>query len=446
MHFLAVRSALCARRRRRPPPSPSPPPARRRATARPAAALSHLSSSPPQQAVPSEKCEKLTNVIRKFFSQVGEIVTLKMATDEATGMSLGYAFIEFARVEEAKAAVSKANGYKLDKSHTIIVNAFSDFQKYSAVPEQEQTFEPRPYVPREDLHSWLLDPTARDQLVMRFNEETEIWWNDSSLANPEAKAEYSRHNWSDSYVSWSPRGTYLATFHRLGIQLWGGPSWKKLGKINHGGVKLLDFSPCENYVVTWSPEGDQREALVIWDARTCQPLRRFQGVRPGADQQMDWPAFRWSHDDSLFARIGDDCIYVYESSTMKLIKDKHEKRTSVKQVGVCHFLWSPTDPVVSMWIPEHLNQPAKVVLMELPSRTELRQKNLFSVADLRCDVGENWATCGQGWVIKGWVITERERTNKSKKNSSGRRILFSVADLRCVCVCNPPKLVTPPNW
>jgi hypothetical protein len=34
-------------------------------------------------------------------------------------------------------------------------------------------------------------------------------------------------------------------------------------------------------------------------------------------------------------------------------------------------------------VPEHTNNPAKVVLMELPSRSELRQKNLFSVADLR---------------------------------------------------------------
>ena len=32
-------------------------------------------------------------------------------------------------------------------------------------------------------------------------------------------------------------------------------------------------------------------------------------------------------------------------------------------------------------------------------------------------MGENWATYGQGWVIKGGVIRERERTNKSKKEA-----------------------------
>ena len=60
-------------------------------------------------------------------------------------------------------------------------------------------------------------------------------------------------------MSWSPRGTYLATFHRLWVQLWGGPSWTKLLKLAHGGVKLIDFSPNEKFVVTWSPESDQSE-------------------------------------------------------------------------------------------------------------------------------------------------------------------------------------------
>ena len=65
-------------------------------------------------------------------------------------------------------------------------------------------------------------------------------------------------------------------------------------------------------------------------------------------------------------RLGDDCIYVY-GDDCKLIKDKSDKRSSVKVDGVTQFMWSPTDNVVSLWVPEHTNNPAKVVLMELPS-------------------------------------------------------------------------------
>ena len=63
---------------------------------------------------------------------------------------------------------------------------------------------------------------------------------------------------------------------------------------------------------------------MVWDASTGEQLRKFPGAKE--DGQIDWPAFRWSHDDALFARLGEDCVYVYESSTMKLIRDKHEKR------------------------------------------------------------------------------------------------------------------------
>jgi translation initiation factor 3 subunit B len=42
--------------------------------------------------------------------------------------------------------------------------------------------------------------------------------------------------------------------HQAGIALWGGESWAKIIKFEHPNVKLVDFSPNEKYVVTWSHE------------------------------------------------------------------------------------------------------------------------------------------------------------------------------------------------
>jgi translation initiation factor 3 subunit B len=236
--------------------------------------------------VEATKRDKLLNVVRKFFSQVGTIIEngLEMPFGE-DGKSLGFAFIEFSSETEASAAIQKANGYKLDKSHTFVVNSFEAHAKYVAVPDEEKEFEPPPFVPKESLTDWLLDANARDQYVTNFSEGTEIWWNDPG--KPTQEPAHARKSWSDSYVSWSPRGTYLATFHRLGIMLWGGPSWKKQLKLNHGGVKLIDFSPCENFVVTWSPESDQSVGLIVWDMKTGTKLRSFQGAKP--DAEMNGP-------------------------------------------------------------------------------------------------------------------------------------------------------------
>ena len=71
------------------------------------------------------------------------------------------------------------------------------------------------------------------------------------------------------YVSWSPLGTYLATFHKQAIVLWGGKDFEKVGRFPHQNAKLLDFSPNEKYIVTWShepvpqPNGDLHVMIMI---------------------------------------------------------------------------------------------------------------------------------------------------------------------------------------
>ena len=61
-------------------------------------------------------------------------------------------------------------------------------------------------------------------------------------------------HWTESYVTWSPRGSYMTTIHRQGIALWGGPAWKKIVKFPHNLVRFVDYSPDERCVVTFSAE------------------------------------------------------------------------------------------------------------------------------------------------------------------------------------------------
>ena len=51
--------------------------------------------------------------------------------------------------------------------------------------------------------------------------------------------------WTETYVRWSPQGSYLATFHQKGIALWGGEKFSQIQRFSHPGVQLIDFSPCE---------------------------------------------------------------------------------------------------------------------------------------------------------------------------------------------------------
>lgn len=52
-------------------------------------------------------------------------------------------------------------------------------------------------------------------------------------------------SWTETYVEWSPLGTYLATFHPRGVALWVGQKFDQFMKFSHNNVQCISFSPCE---------------------------------------------------------------------------------------------------------------------------------------------------------------------------------------------------------
>lgn len=67
---------------------------------------------------------------------------------------------------------------------------------------------------------------------------------------------------------------------------------------------------------------------------------------------------RWGGGkDKYFAKLGKNMISVYETESFTLIDKK-----SLKVENVMDFSWSPTDPIISLFVPElgGGNQPARV--------------------------------------------------------------------------------------
>lgn len=58
--------------------------------------------------------------------------------------------------------------------------------------------------------------------------------------------------WTESFVQWSPLGTYLATVHRQGAAVWGGAStFNRLMRYAHPQVTLLMLlSFCQRWLVS----------------------------------------------------------------------------------------------------------------------------------------------------------------------------------------------------
>lgn len=119
------------------------------------------------------------------------------------------------------------------------------------------------------MHNFLLEPDAYDQFCVAIGpgQSLQIWQN----TQPDPTLMEDRQGWTMTYVKWSPLGTFLATFHHKGIALWGGPNFTQFNRFSHQGVQFIDFSPCEKYLVTYSPQVELHSAnqmkIYIWDIR-----------------------------------------------------------------------------------------------------------------------------------------------------------------------------------
>ncbi|KAH9939231.1 translation initiation factor eIF-3b [Epithele typhae] len=412
--------------------------------------------------IDQSKLERLLQKISKDFSKKGLRITPDQITvpfDQAKGKSKGFLFMEFKTPDDASRTLATMNGHPFDAKHTFYINRLTDFDRYIDMDESYLEPEPEEYKPKEHLRAWLADPQGRDQYATYRGDEVEIHWQGKPS---QCEVAYSKPNWTDLYVSWSPMGTYFATLHRQGIRLWGGPSWEPQQRFAHPLVKLIDFSPNEQYMVTWSfdsinvregaeqgpqyfsPE-DEGNNIAVWDIKTGNLLRTFPSVHPEGDEQkkqMQWPALKWSPDDKYVARVTPgQQISVYELPGMGL-----QGKKSIKIEGVVDFEWRPLgdkdredvekankptangvapkakkvfENMLAFWTPEVDNeQPARVTLMNFPSRETLRQKNLFSVSE-----------CKLYWQNQGdFLCVKVDRHTKTKKSTFCNLEIFRVRE------------------
>jgi translation initiation factor 3 subunit B len=389
--------------------------------------------------VGADKKEKLEKVLLKHAALAGAVVSIASPSD-AAGTTTGYVIsttkeeisyalfapwqrkkkkkkeknifpfsltntnslhlIEFSSAIEASECVNKLHELKLDKAHTLLCTLLSVVRELLDTPDElvvpALSAEAAAAGKVENLHAWLGDARAVAQYAVVVGQRCEVYWNEQK-GTSKAELVYARDNWTESFVTWSPLGTYFVTMHRQGIALWGGPSWKRLLRFAHAGCEVAQFSPRENYLITFSPQfvdnddPDDPKAIIVWDVRTGKALRGFlNGTTP----------FGWSHDDSFFARLDTDRVQVYETPSMGL----HQKK-SLHVPGVAEFAWSPVSNTLAYYMPASDAKAAAIVLVEFPTRRVLRSRNLFDVTGVKL----HWHP--QGTFL--CAVLDRLKTKKS---------------------------------
>ncbi|QUC20987.1 uncharacterized protein UV8b_05228 [Ustilaginoidea virens] len=397
--------------------------------------------------VNEEQKPKLIKFLLKKLNSVGRTREdlIYMPMDE-NGESLRFAFVEYSSPAEAAAATRQLDLVPLDKRHTMRVNKLTDIERYGGEGRVDEKYQPPhidEFAEKEHLRWFMKDPSGRgrDQFVMYRGDTVGVFWNNE---NDQPENIVDRQHWTETFLQWSPLGTYLTSIHAQGVQLWGGHSWSRQARFAHPYVNLVAFSPNEKYLVTWSnrpisiPEtghpalsvDDDGKNYVIWDIATGSPLRSFANLEAPKGEEgkpppkLQWPAFKWSADDRYVARSTQgQSISVYELPRMNLLD-----KASIKIEGVMDFDWAPATPqregvknyeqLFCYWTPEIGSNPAKVGLMSIPSKEIVRSLNLFSVSDAKL----HWQSDG------AYLCVKVDRHSKSKKSQATTLEIFRIKE------------------
>lgn len=204
---------------------------------------------------------------------------------------------------------------------------------------------------------------------------------------------------TDKPMTWSPRGTYLILIKSDKVEFLGGKDMQPILAIEEAKVDSVLFSPCERYILLYTPLKDM--PYQIWNFTELTLIRDFPEVNDDK--------FKWSFSGDYIARrttkkfkpdgsalkpeeeeeIKEEeikektFVTVYEMPDCTLIQDQYGDKTSIYVEGLKDFSWAPHKNVIThASFPEGENAYPRVIMQAIPSRQELKVHTLKDSKDL----------------------------------------------------------------
>lgn len=354
--------------------------------------------------IPESKVPVLQKALTNLFSKAGKVVNMEFPIDEETKKSKGFLFVECASPEDGKKIIKAYHGKRLDLKHRLFIYTMKDVERYNSDAFQVDFKEPElpEFVSSGSLTSWLLDDEGRDQFAVQNDNDTTVFWNTRFEESIEQSVVESRKNWSSNYVRFSPKGTYLFSYHPQGVTAWGGANFDCLRRFYHPNVRTSAVSPNEKYLVTFSPDPitieddsdspfnikNEGHQLCIWDIASGLLCATFPFVK---GQNTNWPLVKWAYNDKYCARMVGDNLVVHDcTNNFQPLVSK-----GLKVSGIRDFSFAPTgveiapfrkgdEPSVllSYWTPETNNMSCKATIVEVPRGRVLKTVNFVQVTDV----------------------------------------------------------------
>lgn len=153
------------------------------------------------------------------------------------------------------------------------------------------------------------------------------------------------HKSSDKPITWSPQGTYAILIKPEKVQFLGGHDMGPIITFPQAKVDRAFMSPCERYVLTYSPAAEY--GFTVWDFKLVTVLREFN-----LEEDEEAETWRWSscgnyiakqfrqeiEKEDLTKRIKEG-ISIYELPSMDLLKTAEGVKKSISIEELSEWSW-----------------------------------------------------------------------------------------------------------
>ncbi|CAG9319368.1 unnamed protein product [Blepharisma stoltei] len=189
----------------------------------------------------------------------------------------------------------------------------------------------------------------------------------------------------------SPTGQKIAYADLYGLRVIDTKNFSEIMRARNDGIKLLSFSHCENYLVTWEKQIEENPNLFVWEISTGQVFYSF--IQVNYNKEL-WPSVVFTYDNRNLLYKNNDEIQIYQISERNLLR-------SFNEIRIANYSLSPklpnrlaiysvdikgSSPSISYWISdENLN-------FQLDSSSQITKPQIVTF-QWNCDASRVLAIC-----------------------------------------------------
>ena len=199
-----------------------------------------------------------TSIKKKNLKVSSEDIEIPINT--ATQETDGVAFVKMSSEENARIGVSIFDGFKLTKNNIFASCLLPEFEKIMQISEKFEM--PQAAAEFKDLRAPIFD-IKNEQYFYKAGNQLQVEYFSAGQNPTKDHTLLSMVKASDKAINWSPLGTYLILIKADKVIFLGGKEMTPIIVLPKHKITHVKMSPCEKYVLTYSPMGDV--AYSVWN-------------------------------------------------------------------------------------------------------------------------------------------------------------------------------------